>query len=127
MVAMGRSVGGKRLGGLEAELLGLLWQAPEPLGVRELIPMLAGPTRAYTTVMTVLGRLVHKGLVERVATGRRFCYRAAGDPDQLTAKAIEALLAASNDRRAVLAHLVADSVDPGFLAELAALLDETPT
>lgn len=58
------SVGGERLGGLEAELLELLWRAPEPPGVRELLLMLAGPRRAYATMVTVLRRPVDKALVE---------------------------------------------------------------
>jgi predicted transcriptional regulator len=75
-------------------------------------------------VVTVLTRLVGKGLVERSGDGRRYRYRPAGDPDQLTAQAIERLLAAAGDRRAVLAHLVSGAQDPGLLADLAAILRE---
>jgi predicted transcriptional regulator len=120
-----RSIAGTSLGGLEAELLEHLWAAGEPLGARELAGMLAGPPRAYTTVVTVLTRLVGKGLAERAGDGRRYLYRAAGDPSQLTARAIERLLAAAGDRRAVLAHLVEGSQDPGLLAELAALIRDS--
>jgi len=120
-----RDVAGTRLGGLEAELMDLLWAADEPLGVRELADLLHGPPRAYTTLVTVLTRLVGKGLVERAGDGRRFTYRPAGDPDQLTARAIERLLAAAADRRAVLAHLVNGTQDPGLLAELAALIEDS--
>lgn len=119
-----RRVGGRRLGGLEAELLEALWASAEPLGARELTSLLAGPPRAYTTVVTVLTRLVDKGLVERFGDGRRYLYQAAGDPDQLTARAIEDLLTEAHDRHAVLAHLVAGSHDPELLAELAQLLEE---
>lgn len=118
------SIAGRRLGMLEAELLEVLWRADEPLGVRELLPMLSGPRRAYTTIVTVLTRLVAKGLLERVGDGRRFCYRPSGAPDELTARAIETLLDGASDRRAVLAHLVAQIDDPGLLAELALLLRE---
>ena len=119
-----RDIAGTRLGGLEAELMNLLWAASEPLGVRELASRLPGPPRAYTTLVTVLTRLVGKGLVERAGDGRRYTYRPAGDPDQLTARAIERLLAASADRRAVLAHLVTGAQDPGLRAELSALIRE---
>src|SRR5215471_9751156 len=88
-----RDIAGTRLGGLEAELMNLLWAAGEPLGVRELAARLPGPPRSYTTVVTVLTRLVGKGLVERAGDGRRYAYRPAGDRDQLTARAIEGLLA----------------------------------
>lgn len=118
-------VAGTRLGGLESELLELLWAAGQPLGARELTERLPGPPRAYNTVVTVLTRLVGKGLVERDGDGRRFTYRAAGDRDELTARAIEKLLAAASDRRAVLARLVTGAQDPGLRAELAALLRDS--
>ena len=120
-----RDIAGTRLGGLEAELMNLLWAAGEPLGVRELASRLPGPPRAYTTLVTVLTRLVGKGLVERAGDGRRYTYRPAGDPDELTARAIERLLEAAGDRRAVLAHLVTGTHDPALLAELAALIQDT--
>jgi predicted transcriptional regulator len=122
-MAMGpRQFAGRRLGSLEAELLDALWKAGRPLETRELVAILPGKPRAYTTVVTVLTRLVGKGLVERSGDGRRFRYQPSGDPDQLTAKAIAELLAAADDRRAVLAHLVSSPADPELLAELAALL-----
>ena len=117
-----RNIAGTSVGGLEAELLERLWAAREPLGARELAGTLSGPPRSYNTVVTVLTRLVGKGLVERVGDGRRFRYRPAGDPDQLTAQAIERLLAAADDRRSVLAHLVTGTRDPDLLADLAAIL-----
>src|SRR5215472_1082192 len=113
-----RDVAGTRLGGLEAELM-------ELLGVRELAGLLPGPPRAASTLVTVLTHLMDKGLVERAGDGRRYTYRPAGDPDQLTARAIERLLAAAGDRRAVLAHLVTGTQDPALLTELAALIQQT--
>ena len=120
-----RDIAGTRLGGLEAELMELLWAAGEPLGVRELAGLLPGPPRAASTIVTVLTHLMDKGLVERAGDGRRYTYRPAGDPDQLTARAIERLLEAAGDRRAVLAHLVNGAQDPALLAELAALIQQT--
>jgi predicted transcriptional regulator len=73
----------------------------------------------------VLTHLMAKGLVERAGDGRRYTYRSAGDPAQLTARAIERLLAAAADRRAVLAHLVTGTQDPGLLAELSDLLRDS--
>ena len=119
-----RELGGRKLGDLQAELLEQLWAADEPLGLRELTAGLRGRPRAYTTVVTVLTRLVARGLVERVGDGRRYLYRASADRDQLTARAIEALLDSAQNRRAVLAHLVANSHDPELLAELARILEE---
>lgn len=119
-----RNIAGTSLGSLEAELLERLWAAGAPLGARELADRLSGPRRSYTTVVTVLTRLVGKGLVERTGDGRRFTYQPAGDLDQLTARAIERLLAGAGDRRAVLAHLVSGTQDPELLADLAKVLRE---
>lgn len=115
-----RLVAGRRVGALESEVLELLWSARGPMSGREVWERLGDDTRAYTTVMTVLGRLVEKGLVERSAEGGSHRYRAAGDPDELTAQAIESLLAATEDPRAALAHFVEGLGDPELLAELAA-------
>jgi len=87
--------------------------------------LLPGQPRASTTIVTVLTHLIDKGLVVRAGDGRRYTYRPAGDPDQLTARAIERLLAAAGDRRAVLAHLVNGAQDPALRAELAALIQQT--
>jgi predicted transcriptional regulator len=117
-----RVIAGRRVGDLEAEILQHLWEVPGPVTGKELLERIGRPSLAYTTLMTVLGRLVSKGLAERVADGRVVRYRAAGDLEELTARAIGELLDAAGDRRAVLAHLVEDAGDPGLAAELAAVL-----
>lgn len=94
------------------------------LSGREVWERLDDETRAYTTVMTILGRLVDKGLAERLEKGRGHVYRAAGDPDELTAQAIDSLLAATADPRQALAHFVEGLDDPALVAELAAVLDQ---
>jgi predicted transcriptional regulator len=119
-------VAGRRLGELEVEVLRRLWAAAEPLTAQEVAAGLLGPPRALTTVLTVLSRLTAKGLVQRVDDGPRNRYRAAGDHDQLTAQAIDRLLTAATDRRAVLAHLVGELADAELRAELAALLEADP-
>src|SRR5258708_31470042 len=122
----GRDIGGTRVGGLEAELMDLLWAAGEPLGVRELAVLLPGPPRAATTIVAVLTHLMDKGLVERAGDGRRYTYRPAGDPDQLTARAIERLLAAAGDRRGGLAPPGNGAQDPAPPAGPSALIQDTP-
>lgn len=117
-----RLVAGRRVGELESEVLELLWKSEGWLSGRELWERLGDDTRAYTTVMTVLGHLVEKGLATRVEEGRGHVYRAAGDPDELTAQAIRSLLATTEDPRAALAHFVEGLDDPVLVAELAAAL-----
>ena len=114
-----RMVAGRRVGDLESEILEVLWSARTWLSGREVLERLGDEPRAYTTVMTVLGRLVDKALVERVEEGKGHLYRAAGDPDELTAQAIRSLLSATAHPRAALAHFVEDLDDPELVAELA--------
>lgn len=117
-----RVVAGRRVGDLESEILDVLWSASGWLSGREILERLADESKAYTTVLTVLGRLVEKSLVERTEAGRAFVYRAAGDPDELTAQAIRELLQASAHPRAALAHFVAGLDDPELVAELSSAL-----
>ncbi len=114
-----RVVAGRRVGDLESEILDVLWSARTWLSGREVLERLGDESRAYTTVMTVLGRLVDKELVERVEEGKGHVYRAAGDADELTAQAIRSLLSATAHPRVALAHFVDDLDDPELMAELA--------
>jgi len=117
-----RLVAGRRVGDLESEILDVLWSARTWLSGREVLERLGDESRAYTTVMTVLGRLVDKSLVERVEEGKGHVYRAAGDPDELTAQAIRSLLSATAHPRVALAHFVDDLDDPELVAELASAM-----
>ena len=115
-----RVVAGRRVGDLESEILDVLWSARTSLSGREVQQRLKqDEPRAYTTVMTVLGRLVDKSLVERAEEGKGHLYRAAGDPDELTAQAIRSLLSATAHPRVALAHFVEDLDDPELVAALA--------
>ncbi|MDA8356368.1 MAG: BlaI/MecI/CopY family transcriptional regulator [Actinomycetota bacterium] len=117
-----RLVAGRRVGDLESEILEVLWSAAAWLTGREVWERLGDESRAYTTVMTVLGRLVDKSLVERVEEGKGHLYRAAGDPDELTAQAIRSLLSVTAHPRVALAHFVDELDDPDLVAELAAAI-----
>jgi BlaI family transcriptional regulator, penicillinase repressor len=63
------------LGPLEVRILEQLGKGP-PLGVSEVQRALkaAGQELAYTTVMTVLGRLHQKGVLVRQRDGKRYLY-----------------------------------------------------
>lgn len=99
-------------------MLRQLWELAEPVTGRQLLDRMGRPGLRYTTLMTVLGRLAGKGLAERLPEGTVVRYRAAGDLDELTARAIGELLDAARDPRAVLAHLVRDLDDADLAAEL---------
>jgi predicted transcriptional regulator len=92
-------------GALESEILAVLWgtdRALTPGEVRDRLPA----ELAYTTVMTVLGRLVDKGLLSRAPRGRAFAYRPALSQAELTARRMTDALAATRDRASALTGFV---------------------
>ena len=65
----------RHLGQLEAAVMQHLWSAGEPVSVRSMLETLTQERPlAYTTVMTVLDRLVAKDVVARERDGRAFRY-----------------------------------------------------
>ena len=64
----------RRFGELEAAVLAALWASPTPLSPAEVQESVDGDL-AYTTVMTILVRLLAKGAIERSKVGRSFQYR----------------------------------------------------
>jgi predicted transcriptional regulator len=69
------------LGPTEARLMELAWKHPELTVKATLFHLGPGHGLAYTTVMTIMNRLVEKGLLARTRIGRSFVYRAATDRD----------------------------------------------
>lgn len=71
------------LGSLQAETLQVL-AARGPSTVREVVEAVPHrEARAYTTVMTILGKLHAKGIVERRRDGKGFVYTARYTPEEL--------------------------------------------
>ena len=87
-----------------------LWSvAPKATTVREVHDHLAtARSLAYTTVMTVLGRMATKGIVEQIRDGRAYRYRAAITRDELTAAMMHDVLDTvdAGDRAAALVRFV---------------------
>jgi predicted transcriptional regulator len=113
-------VGDRRAwGGLAEEIWQLLARSGQPMTPAQVRDVLGGDL-AYTTVMTVLGRLVEKGLATRQRDGRAYSYTAIDDVAEQTARQMHRLLAARDDRAKVLARFVDElSVeDEQLLSEL---------
>jgi predicted transcriptional regulator len=113
------------LGELEREVMARLWDAGEPLTVRQVHERL-DPDRglAYTTVMTVLDRLAKKGVVTQQKADRAYRYTATQTREEMTAALMLDALSATPDgaaRDAALAHFVG-RVGPAGAAALAAAL-----
>jgi predicted transcriptional regulator len=66
---------------------------------------------AYTTVMTVMGRLAEAGLLTQERSGRAYRYAAASSREALTAATMREQLQgmAEEDRRAAMLHFLDDA------------------
>ncbi|MDT7744522.1 MAG: hypothetical protein QOE59_3600 [Actinomycetota bacterium] len=110
------------LGELERAVMAQLWSADGPLTVRDVHDHLEREL-AYTTVMTVLGRLAKKGLVRQERDGKAYRYAAASSREQMAAELmIDALGDVGEDRTAALVAFV-DRVGPEEAAALRRALD----
>ncbi|QBJ96345.1 BlaI/MecI/CopY family transcriptional regulator [Rhodococcus sp. ABRD24] len=95
----------KGLGGLEAEVMDVLWSATEPMSVHDLLATLSERKQfAYTTILTVVTHLHEKGWVDREKRSRAYFYRPARTREEATSQALRELLDSSNDSAAVLLH-----------------------
>jgi predicted transcriptional regulator len=115
-------------GDLKQEVLTVLLASDTPLTpgqVRDAIDA----DLAYTTVMTVLGRLCEQGLVARRRAGRAFAYTAVADQAEVTARQMRRLLETGDDRVAVLRRFlgVLSDDDERALIELIGRIDEDGT
>ena len=73
---------GKVLGELETQIMEIIWQADKPLIVSDVVIILSKKRDiAYTTVMTVMGRLTEKGLLKRSQEGKAYFYKPAYSKD----------------------------------------------
>jgi predicted transcriptional regulator len=90
----------------------VLWEQPEPMTVRAVGQALGGRPLAYTTVMTVLDRLVKKGLVTRTRTGRAWAYRPSDGREAYIARLMLDALELTGDRAAALVHFARSVSSP---------------
>jgi predicted transcriptional regulator len=87
-------------GSLQAEVMRVMWRLDEATvdDVRAAQP----PSRraAYTTIQTVMNRLLERGLLERKRRGKAFVYRARHTESEFVARSMrERLAGASADAR----------------------------
>lgn len=95
-------------GPLQVEVMTVLWKLG-PATINDIRTEQRQKRRAYTTVQTVLDRLVDRGLVERERRGKHYVYRSKYDEAELLARSINQQLAATSSpesRREALLRLV---------------------
>ncbi|OQD51913.1 CopY family transcriptional regulator [Streptomyces phaeoluteigriseus] len=97
-------------GELEAQVLSVLREADGPATAGWVQERL-GADLAYTTVITILTRLLAKGAVSRERAGRSFVWTPVSDQAGLAAHRMRRLLDGESDREAVLASFVT-SLEP---------------
>ena len=111
-------------GGLEAEVLAALWASPTALTTGQVVDAL-DTDLAYTTVQTILARLLAKGAVARQPVGRAHAYTPVLDQAGLAASRMHAMLDRGGDSAMVLSRFVG-TLTAEEEATLAALLGEPP-
>jgi predicted transcriptional regulator len=109
---------------LESEVMDVIWQADSPISVRSVLDALNSERDAhlaYTTVMTVMNRLVTKNVLGRHGERRRYLYEATATDE--AGLAVRDVLRTHGD--AAVAHFVDEArADPTVLRRLRALLAE---
>jgi predicted transcriptional regulator len=92
----------------------VLWDAPSPLRVRELLAKLnadADKALAYNTVQTVAERLAQKGLLRRTPDGVAFRYAPTRAREEYAVELMLDALTESDDHGSILARF-AEAVPP---------------
>lgn len=105
------------LGSLEARVMEEIWQLNRGVTVREVQAALAGEkSLSFNTIMTVMNRLVEKGLLRKKGTDGVNRYLAVQDRDQFMQNLV----------RGVASGLVKDFGDYAVAQFFAAILDKNP-
>jgi len=90
-----------RLGDLERRVMEIVWESGDrEVSVRDVADAL--PNHAYTTVATVLDRLVHKGILHRRLDARTIRFATVGSKGTHTAVLMQRLLTEDGDPEAAL-------------------------
>jgi len=120
---------GKVLGDLESEVMEVIWQSSSPVLVRNVTEILQKKRQiAYTTVMTIMNRLVDKGILSRKQDGRAYLYKGAVSKDKFLTRISRQIIKnfIANFGEAAVAHFVEEvgKLSPAKRAELRKLLKE---
>ncbi len=111
-----------RPGEAELRVMEILWSAPDrEMTGRDVADLL--PNYAYTTVATMLDRLVHKNLASRRLEGRTIRFTATGTRAEHAAQLMHETLATNREPKAVLLRF-ATTMSRSEAAILRQALDE---
>lgn len=83
----------KVLGSLESEIMEIIWRKDEPVTVRDLVDELKDSRDpAYTTVMTIMGRLSSKKLLLKEKKGNTHLFSPALSRREFTSQVVEGMI-----------------------------------
>ncbi len=83
----------KVLGSLESDIMEIIWLKKAEVSVRDVFETLAGTREiAYTTVMTIMGRLAGKGLLTRRKEGNAFYFYPVLSREDFTAQLVNIIV-----------------------------------
>lgn len=112
----------RAMGALEEHVMDYLWAVDAPASAAD-VQHAVGPELAYTTMTTVLTRLVDKGRLERARAGRSFVYSPVRSEAEHRAATMTDTLGAAVDRTAVLSRFI-DALATDDVDVLRRILDE---
>ena len=120
---------GKVLGELELDIMEIIWQSSGPISVRTVAQSLQKRRQiAYTTIMTIMGRLTVKGLLKSSKEGKAYIYQPAYSREKFLTRVsrqiIKNFIASFGD--AVVAHFAEEinKIEPAKRKSLTKLLKE---
>ncbi len=113
-------------GELEAKLMEAVWALNAP-SVKDVIDHLGGDLN-YKTAMTVLNRLVEKGILIREKAGRQFLYKPVSTRESLLADVFDQMIRGMlgpEFRQIALTQMIktAQDVDPDLLDDMTRLIE----
>ena len=118
----------KLLGSLELQVMEFMWQTEEATVQQVVKTIKRKRPIAYTTVMTVMGHLVDKGLLSRTMEGKRYRYLVARSRDEFLLDSSRSMIhTLVNDfGDLAIAQFLGeiDNVDAGRLEELRSRVQE---
>lgn len=120
---------GKVLGELESDVMEIIWQSKGPISVRTVTQSLQKKRRiAYTTVMTIMGRLMDKGFLKRKESGKAYTYQPIYSKDRFLTRVSRQIIKnfVSSFGEMAVAHFVEEvgKLSPARRTQLHKLLKE---
>ena len=119
---------GRVLGDIEKPVMDVLWDRDEITGREVYEEVSRGRPLAFTTILTVLDRLLKKGLIRRTKRGRLFVYTAAMSKDdfvrQVSQEVLQGIMDISASSAASSFVDILYKTSPGEIERLSRLIEE---